>query len=171
MVPFTRPVRLKPEHREALKEFECGERALDLWLKTKALSNEIAGGSRTLSLFQRKRGNWPANFLCRSIPLSMKNCGQSFDEISQPLCRSSCLAVWPRASDINGMDWESLCLAKQLELPDSLRNQSWLSLSLFTLFRRKPRIFIGNMAFPSPKQKSPCCFSDCIRKRARKSHA
>lgn len=56
MVPFTRPVRLKPEHREALKEFECGERALDLWLKTKALSNEIAEEAELYLFFNGNGG-------------------------------------------------------------------------------------------------------------------
>lgn len=56
MALFTRPVRLKPEHREALDKFECGERALDLWLQTKALPNEVTGGSRTFVSFSTETG-------------------------------------------------------------------------------------------------------------------
>ena len=56
MALFTRPVRLKPEHREALDKFECGERALDLWLPTKALPNDVTGGSRTFVSFSTETG-------------------------------------------------------------------------------------------------------------------
>ena len=56
MALFTKPVRLKPEHRETLEAFECGERALDLWLKTKALSNEINGGRRSFVSFSTETG-------------------------------------------------------------------------------------------------------------------
>ena len=66
MALFTRPVRLKPEQREALKEFECGERALDLWLKTKALSNEIAGGSRTFFSISKETGELTGFFYLAS---------------------------------------------------------------------------------------------------------
>ena len=51
MALFTKPARLKEEHRGSLERFECGERALDLWLKTKALANEVNGVSCTFVSF------------------------------------------------------------------------------------------------------------------------
>lgn len=62
MALFTKPARLKEKHREALERFECGERALDLWLKTKALVNEVNGGSRTFVSFSTETGELAGYF-------------------------------------------------------------------------------------------------------------
>lgn len=56
MALFSKPVRLTQEHRPALANFDCGERTLDLWLKTKALANEMKGGSRTFVTFSVATG-------------------------------------------------------------------------------------------------------------------
>jgi len=62
MALFTKPARLKEECREALESFECGERTLDLWLKTKALANEVNGGSRTFVSFSTETGELAGYF-------------------------------------------------------------------------------------------------------------
>lgn len=62
MALFTKPVRLHAIHRDLLENFECGERSLDLWLKTKALSNEMTGGSRTFVTFSTVTGELAGYF-------------------------------------------------------------------------------------------------------------
>ena len=62
MALFTKPARLKEEYREALESFECGERTLDLWLKTKALANEVNGGSRTFVSLSTETGELAGYF-------------------------------------------------------------------------------------------------------------
>ena len=44
-VQLSAPEPLSSEHR--LNEFECGEPVLDEWLRRRALSNQLSGGSRT----------------------------------------------------------------------------------------------------------------------------
>ena len=44
---FKRPEPLTEAHIPLINNFCCGERSLDLWLKTYALANEARGGSRT----------------------------------------------------------------------------------------------------------------------------
>ena len=44
-VQVSAPEPLSSEHR--LDEFECGEPVLDEWLRRRALSNQLSGGSRT----------------------------------------------------------------------------------------------------------------------------
>ena len=44
-VQLSAPEPLSSEHR--LDEFECGEPVLDEWLRRRALSNQLSGGSRT----------------------------------------------------------------------------------------------------------------------------
>ena len=44
-VQLSAPEPLSSEHR--LDEFECGESVLDEWLRRRALSNQVSGGSRT----------------------------------------------------------------------------------------------------------------------------
>ena len=43
--PLSAPEKLRPDHD--LSEFECGEPALDDWLRRRALQNEESGASRT----------------------------------------------------------------------------------------------------------------------------
>src|SRR5271165_2326904 len=43
--PLSAPEKLRPDHD--LSEFECGEPALDDWLRRRALQNERSGASRT----------------------------------------------------------------------------------------------------------------------------
>lgn len=45
---FSAPERLKASHD--VSQFECGEPALDVWLKSRALQNEESGASRTYVL-------------------------------------------------------------------------------------------------------------------------
>ncbi len=48
---FSAPVRLELSHKPLLNDFSCGNRAMDDWLKHRALQNEIRGGSRTYLVF------------------------------------------------------------------------------------------------------------------------
>ena len=57
MALFTKPGPLKEEHQELFQNFNCGERTLDNWLKTKALENEIRGASRTFVSFSTETGD------------------------------------------------------------------------------------------------------------------
>ena len=45
-----------------LESFECGERSLDLWLKTRALANETTGASRTFVTFSTVTGECAGYF-------------------------------------------------------------------------------------------------------------
>lgn len=56
MALFTKPVPLKEDYANSFQSFECGERALDNWLKHQALLNEIKGASRTFVSFAVETG-------------------------------------------------------------------------------------------------------------------
>ena len=63
---FAPPVRLCDKHKELLHSFHCGERALDLWLRTDALPNEARGASRTYVVLSTGTGQL-AGFFCLSM--------------------------------------------------------------------------------------------------------
>lgn len=62
---FSPPVRLCDKHKELLRNFHCGERTLDLWLRINALPNEARGGSRTYVVLSTDTGQL-AGFFCLS---------------------------------------------------------------------------------------------------------
>lgn len=53
---------MSESHRDLLESFECGERSLDLWLKTRALANETTGASRTFVTFSTVTGECAGYF-------------------------------------------------------------------------------------------------------------
>lgn len=64
-VLFKRPEPLSEVHRELIHNFQCGERSLDLWLRSHAFSNEARGGSRTFVVRSALTGEL-AGYFCLS---------------------------------------------------------------------------------------------------------
>lgn len=63
---FAPPVRLCDKHKELIRNFHCGERALDLWLRLDDLPNEARGGGRTYAVLSSDTGQL-AGFFSLSI--------------------------------------------------------------------------------------------------------
>lgn len=66
MAAFSKPIPLTLELASKLGAFNCGELSLDLWLKTKALANEVKGGSRTFIVLSQLTGEIAGYFTLSS---------------------------------------------------------------------------------------------------------
>ena len=62
--PLSAPEKLRADHE--LSAFECGEPALDDWLRKRALQNEESGASRTYGSVLGTK--WPAIMPLLSVP-------------------------------------------------------------------------------------------------------
>lgn len=62
---FERLEPLSEAHRELIHNFQCGERSLDLWLRSHAFPNEARGGSRTFVVRSTLTGEL-AGYFCLS---------------------------------------------------------------------------------------------------------